>query len=73
MRRVPITMRWKAQWWEDRSMVAEFNGYHAEGARAYTLRQVELFQKLANHFKTMWAGMAAGKRWNRAQNSCRAD
>ncbi|KAJ7835911.1 hypothetical protein B0H14DRAFT_3460995 [Mycena olivaceomarginata] len=61
MRRVPITMRWKAQWWEDRSTVAEFNGYHAEGARAYALRQAELFQKLANHFETMWAGVAAGE------------
>jgi hypothetical protein len=58
---VPITMRWKAQWWEDRSTVAEFNGYHAEGARAYALRQAELFQKLANHFETMWAGVAAGE------------
>jgi hypothetical protein len=61
MRWVPIMMRWKAQWWEDQSTVAEFNGYHAEGARAYALQQADLFHKLANHFETMWAGVAAGE------------
>ncbi|KAJ7736393.1 hypothetical protein B0H14DRAFT_3097541 [Mycena olivaceomarginata] len=61
MRRVPITLRWKAQWWEDRSTVAEFNGYHAEGARAYALRQADLFRKLANHFEMIWAGLAGAE------------
>jgi hypothetical protein len=61
MRRVPITLRWKAQWWEDRSTVAEFNGYHAEGACTYALRQADLFWKLANHFEMIWAGLASAE------------
>ncbi|KAJ7667386.1 hypothetical protein B0H14DRAFT_2300724, partial [Mycena olivaceomarginata] len=54
MRRIPITLRWKAQWWEDRCVVEEFSGYHAEGARAYALRQAKLFRDIADKFEKQW-------------------
>ncbi|KAJ7174318.1 hypothetical protein C8R46DRAFT_1214529 [Mycena filopes] len=57
MRRVPVALRWKAQWWRDRREVAEFAGLHAEGARAYAARQAALMERIAERFETMWAGL----------------
>jgi hypothetical protein len=57
MCRIPITLRWKAQWWEDRCVVEEFSRYHAEGARAYALRQAKLFRDIADKFEKQWAGL----------------
>jgi hypothetical protein len=42
----------------ERSVVEEFNGYHAEGARAYVLRQAALFGDVADRFEGLWAGLA---------------
>ncbi|KAJ7817572.1 hypothetical protein B0H13DRAFT_2379555 [Mycena leptocephala] len=58
MCRVPITLRWKASWWEERSHVEEFEGFHAEGASAYASRQAALFRKIADSFENLWVGLA---------------
>ncbi|KAJ7430256.1 hypothetical protein B0H11DRAFT_2263932 [Mycena galericulata] len=57
MRRVPLTLRWKAAWWVARSEVEEFTGCHAEGARAYALRQAGLLRDMADRFERMWEGL----------------
>ncbi|KAJ7156373.1 hypothetical protein C8R46DRAFT_1040909 [Mycena filopes] len=54
MRRVPVALRWKAQWWRD---VAEFSGNHGEGVRAYTSRQAALLDDIASGFEETWAGL----------------
>ncbi|KAJ7839976.1 hypothetical protein B0H14DRAFT_2360894, partial [Mycena olivaceomarginata] len=59
MRRVPVTLRWKAGWWVERSTVDEFEGYHAEGARAYAFRQAELLRRISDHFEELWAPLRA--------------
>jgi cobalamin biosynthesis protein CobT len=58
MRRVPITLRWKADWWSERADPDGLTGAHAEGAHAYAARQAHLLRALAAHFETMWAGLA---------------
>ncbi|KAJ7036483.1 hypothetical protein C8F04DRAFT_1210089 [Mycena alexandri] len=57
MRRVPVALRWKAQWWRDRMDVEEFTGEHAEGVRAYGARQAALMDSIAEHFEGMWVGL----------------
>ncbi|KAJ7475064.1 hypothetical protein B0H11DRAFT_1728060 [Mycena galericulata] len=57
MRRTPISLRARAAWWEERSNVEEFTGYHAEGARAYAWRQSALMSSMARHFEEMWDGL----------------
>ncbi|KAJ7481074.1 hypothetical protein B0H11DRAFT_1724414, partial [Mycena galericulata] len=57
MRRIPISLRWRAAWWVDRSEGDGFTGYHAEGTRAYALRQASLMRRLADHFEMMWDGL----------------
>ncbi|KAJ7018016.1 hypothetical protein C8F04DRAFT_1278419 [Mycena alexandri] len=57
MRRVPVALRWKAEWWRERREVEEFAGYHAEGARAYASRQAALMERIAVRFELMWEGL----------------
>jgi hypothetical protein len=57
MCRVVITLWWKAGWWTDRSEIEEFEGFHAEGVRAYALRQAALMRNMANNFEQLWAGL----------------
>ncbi|KAJ7429283.1 hypothetical protein B0H11DRAFT_2266310 [Mycena galericulata] len=57
MRRVPVTLRWKAGWWADRREVDGFSGEHAEGVRAYAARQADMLRRLAQHFEEMWEGL----------------
>ncbi|KAJ7693184.1 hypothetical protein B0H17DRAFT_933273, partial [Mycena rosella] len=59
MRRVPLTLRWKATWWleKERLAPAGFDEERAEGAAAYATRQAELYTKLAARFELMWAGL----------------
>ncbi|KAJ7260026.1 hypothetical protein B0H12DRAFT_961573, partial [Mycena haematopus] len=52
--RVPLTLRVRAKWWDDRADVEGFTGEHAEGARAYAKRQADLLRGLAAHFEVMW-------------------
>jgi hypothetical protein len=59
MRRVPVTLWWKAGWWVERSTVDEFEGYHAEGACAYAFRQAELLRRISDHFEELWAPLRA--------------
>lgn len=56
MRCVPVTLCWKAGWWEDRRVVEEFIEEHAEGVSAYAARQADLMRRLAKNFEEMWAG-----------------
>ncbi|KAJ7096584.1 hypothetical protein B0H15DRAFT_773847, partial [Mycena belliarum] len=58
MRRTPITLRWKAAWWRARHTPKGYDDAHAEGAAAYATRQADLYEKIANHFEAMWAGLA---------------
>lgn len=55
---MPVTLRVKAEWWEDRRVVEGFTGAHAEGVGAYAARQANLMRNLADHFETMWDGLA---------------
>ncbi|KAJ7030308.1 hypothetical protein C8F04DRAFT_1264074 [Mycena alexandri] len=57
MRRVPVALRWKANWWRERRDVEEFSGGHAEGARAYASRQAALMESIADRFELMWEGL----------------
>ncbi|KAJ7875574.1 hypothetical protein B0H14DRAFT_2568720 [Mycena olivaceomarginata] len=55
MRRVPITLRAKAQWWLERRTPPGFEGPEAEGAAAYATRQAAMYSELAAAFEEMWA------------------
>ncbi|KAF9014455.1 hypothetical protein BDZ89DRAFT_1142297 [Hymenopellis radicata] len=56
MRRTPITLEKKAEWWdarresEDESLGADIK----EGIRAYSAEQAAVWRKLASSFKTVW-------------------
>lgn len=56
MRRVLISLEWKACWWEDRRVVAGFTASHREGASAYTSSQARLLRGLGKHFQKLWEG-----------------
>jgi hypothetical protein len=73
MRRIPITLLWKAGWWEERSRVEEFEGYHAEGASAYALRQAALFRGISAHFVELWAGLRNLETVEGAENATDAE
>ncbi|KAJ7754133.1 hypothetical protein B0H14DRAFT_2405084 [Mycena olivaceomarginata] len=55
MRRTPLALRHKAQWWLERRAPTGFVGRHAEGAAAYATSQAALYNDLADSFKKLWA------------------
>ncbi|KAJ7824915.1 hypothetical protein B0H13DRAFT_2241284 [Mycena leptocephala] len=73
MRRIPITLLWKAGWWDERSRVEEFEGYHAEGASAYALRQAALFRGISAHFVELWVGLRNLETVEGAENATDAE
>ncbi|KAJ7494547.1 hypothetical protein B0H11DRAFT_2155926 [Mycena galericulata] len=58
MRRVPVTLRAKAAWWDGKAVLEGSSLEHTEGMRAYGARQGNLMRRLAAHFEVMWAGLA---------------
>ncbi|KAJ7912792.1 hypothetical protein B0H13DRAFT_2232409 [Mycena leptocephala] len=62
MRRIPITLLWKAGWWEERSR-----------ASAYALRQAALFRGISAHFVELWAGLRNLETVEGAENATDAE
>ncbi|KAJ7431013.1 hypothetical protein B0H11DRAFT_2165862 [Mycena galericulata] len=58
MRRVPVTLRAKAAWWDGKMALEGSSPEHSEGMRAYAARQADLRRRLAAHFEELWAGLA---------------
>ncbi|KAF9548613.1 hypothetical protein CPC08DRAFT_648406, partial [Agrocybe pediades] len=58
MRRVLLSLEWKAQWWEARKDVGSESGKTikdlAEGASAYATSQAQVQRSLATLFRKMW-------------------
>lgn len=56
MRRVRVTLEWKAQWWMERSVGwAGLDTAVAEGVRAYAYDQAAVQRRLLSSFNGMWA------------------
>ncbi|KAJ7600453.1 hypothetical protein C8J56DRAFT_1038093 [Mycena floridula] len=56
MRRVLVSLEWKAKWWEEHQVVPGFSGQRAAGATALAARQAANFRAIADRFCTLWRG-----------------
>lgn len=55
MRRIGVTLRTKATWWEARQAPSDFpDRIHGEGITAYALDQAMIMRGIAQRFDTMW-------------------
>lgn len=55
MRRVGVTLEWKANWWESRQDGwSTLDGPVKEGVRAYALEQAGVYRSIAKAFRAMW-------------------
>ncbi|KAJ6514372.1 hypothetical protein C8R47DRAFT_1206735 [Mycena vitilis] len=55
MRRVPISLRCKAEWWMAQRSPTGFEDAQLEGAAAYATKQATLYTDLADEFERLWA------------------
>ncbi|KAJ7585742.1 hypothetical protein C8J56DRAFT_1053046 [Mycena floridula] len=55
MRRVLVTLEWKACWWEDRVTLGFDDDARSAGAYAYASRQAAIQCRIRLRFKSLWA------------------
>ncbi|KAJ7578939.1 hypothetical protein C8J56DRAFT_796992 [Mycena floridula] len=58
MRRVLVTLEWKAWWWEQRISFLKFSDAHSAGCAAYARKQAFLLRRLRSKFADMWSPKA---------------
>ncbi|KAJ7590359.1 hypothetical protein C8J56DRAFT_783650, partial [Mycena floridula] len=54
MRRVLVSLQWKADWWENRALIVGFEPEHAAGAAALAVRQAAVCHTMADRFRALW-------------------
>ncbi|KAJ7575804.1 hypothetical protein C8J56DRAFT_1063043 [Mycena floridula] len=54
MRRVCVSLQWKANWWEKRSFIVGFEPERAAGAAALAARQAAVYRAIRERFRVLW-------------------
>ncbi|KAJ7579361.1 hypothetical protein C8J56DRAFT_897711 [Mycena floridula] len=67
MRRVLVSLEWKARWWERRAVMIGFEPRRAAGAAALAARQAAVCHAIASRFRDLW------KEWDEEDNRMSAE